>query len=74
MVESIRSLQAEAGHSIEISVALLGEKCSGAKRTVLDPDGVILVDWPDGKTTSMSLSELSSEQIVPIFREVVRAF
>jgi hypothetical protein len=72
LVDSIKFFEKAVDHPVRIDPKLLGGTLRGARKAYLTPAGMLIVEDANGKSTSLSLLDISTDEALQVMRQAMK--
>jgi hypothetical protein len=72
LVDSIKFFEKAVDHPVRIDPSILGGTLKGARKAYLTPSGMLMVEDKGGRSISLSLLDLSTDEALQVMREAMK--
>jgi hypothetical protein len=72
LLESIKFFEKAVDRPVRFDPGLLGATFKGAKKAYLTPAGMMMVEDSTGKTVSLSLMDIATDEALKVMRDVMK--
>ena len=72
LLDSIRFFEKAVDHPVRLDPDLVAGTVKGAKKAYLTPAGMLMIEDPSGRTVSLSLMDISTDEALRVMKEAMK--